>query len=375
MRKVFFALALCFVFSITTDVVEENKELTTLTNNQIVSTVDTAVSPVMEEQISSAVELISINGKLLMDFPLTTDLNLSLNVDLVVSEQFTEEFSIIENIFTTIDANINTDIAIMIDCDSGAVLYEKNADIYWTAASLSKVFLLHMIMQKVENGEINLDDYLDIDEEEWLGNIPADASVMFLEKGQRVTYRQLIQGLSVVSANDAAYLFVNKLFGGKDNYARIVNDFLAKHGFNQIHLEEPSGLSKYNRITARQFASFCELYLNKNKELLEEVHSLPSFTYPLTENFVEGKKYKYKTTTMKNTNTLIGRYDGVDGLKTGFLSVSGYNLAATAIRDGKRLLVVLLGSKSKGNINGKVVLMEDAKKLFDKGFESFSTDN
>lgn len=375
MRKVFFALALCFVFSITTDVVEENKELTTLTNNQIVSTVDTAVSPVMEEQISSAVELISINGKLLMDFPLTTDLNLSLNVDLVVSEQFTEEFSIIENIFTTIDAKINTDIAIMIDCDSGAVLYEKNADIYWTAASLSKVFLLHMIMQKVENGEINLDDYLDIDEEEWLGNIPADASVMFLEKGQRVTYRQLIQGLSVVSANDAAYLFVNKLFGGKDNYARIVNDFLAKHGFNQIHLEEPSGLSKYNRITARQFASFCELYLNKNKELLEEVHSLPSFTYPLTENFVEGKKYKYKTTTMKNTNTLIGRYDGVDGLKTGFLSVSGYNLAATAIREGKRLLVVLLGSKSKGNINGKVVLMEDAKKLFDKGFESFSTDN
>lgn len=375
MRKVFFALALCFVFSITTDVVEENKELTTLTNNQIVSTVDTAVSPVMEEQISSAVELISINGKLLMDFPLTTDLNLSLNVDLVVSEQFTEEFSIIENIFTTIDAKINTDIAIMIDCDSGAVLYEKNADIYWTAASLSKVFLLHMIMQKVENGEINLDDYLDIDEEEWLGNIPADASVMFLEKGQRVTYRQLIQGLSVVSANDAAYLFVNKLFGGKDNYARIVNDFLAKHGFNQIHLEEPSGLSKYNRITARQFASFCELYLNKNKELLEGVHSLPSFTYPLTENFVEGKKYKYKTTTMKNTNTLIGRYDGVDGLKTGFLSVSGYNLAATAIREGKRLLVVLLGSKSKGNINGKVVLMEDAKKLFDKGFESFSTDN
>jgi len=375
LRKVFFALALCFVFSITTDVVEENKELTTLTNNQIVSTVDTAVSPVMEEQISSAVELISINGKLLMDFPLTTDLNLSLNVDLVVSEQFTEEFSIIENIFTTIDAKINTDIAIMIDCDSGAVLYEKNADIYWTAASLSKVFLLHMIMQKVENGEINLDDYLDIDEEEWLGNIPADASVMFLEKGQRVTYRQLIQGLSVVSANDAAYLFVNKLFGGKDNYARIVNDFLAKHGFNQIHLEEPSGLSKYNRITARQFASFCELYLNKNKELLEEVHSLPSFTYPLTENFVEGKKYKYKTTTMKNTNTLIGRYDGVDGLKTGFLSVSGYNLAATAIREGKRLLVVLLGSKSKGNINGKVVLMEDAKKLFDKGFESFSTDN
>ncbi len=362
MKKIVFCLLFGLIFSVTTDATDTatlDVLVETFIDTNNVVTFDSF--PVPLEQLSNNVEQI-LNS----DVPL---FNPSSTKENVISD-FDEDDSEQAGFLPKVNTSIKTDIAIMIDCNSGDVLFEKNADKYWSAASLSKVFLLYLIMEKVEKGEINLDEYVDIENEEWLGNMPADATTMHLEKGQRVTYRQLIQGLSIVSANDAAYLFVNKIFGGKDNYSKIINEVLARHGFNQLHVEEPSGISSFNRITARQFASFCSLYIDKNSKMLDEVHSLKYFTYPLKENLVEGKKYKYKdSVTRNNTNTLIGQYDGVDGLKTGFLSISGFNIVATAKRNGKRLLVVLLGSKSSKGASGKATLIEDAKKLFDKGFE------
>jgi len=362
LKKVVFFLLISLAFSITPNILQEAEM-------PIVETSNVSVS--LSVQVSTCDNQITVFLEHIPNFPeqeaVVKEVPDKKNVMSHFDDSAEGNFSGLRKVKT----KIKTDIAIMIDCDSGEVLYEKNADRYWTAASLSKVFLLYLVMQKVDRGEIDLDEYVDIEKEEWLGNMPVDATTMHLEQGQRVTYRQLIQGLAIVSANDAAYLFVNKLFGGKDNYARTINDLLSKYGFNQLHVEEPSGMSGFNRITARQFADFCNLYINQNSKLLKEVHSMTSFTYPLKDNLVEGRKYRYKTTTRNNTNILVGKYDGADGLKTGFLSMSGFNIVATAKRNGKRLLVVLLGSKTKGGVNGKVTLVEDAKKLFDKGFDIF----
>ncbi len=356
MKKLLLCLLISFSFSVTSDIFEVIEIPSINTSSVIESTINQVVR-VVEQIVINTQQVATLNE--IIGEPETPKEN--------IMSHFDEDSSVRTLPLAKVNTNIKTDIAIMIDCNSGDVLFEKNADKYWSAASLTKVFLLYLIIDKVEKGEIDLDEYIDIEDEAWLGNMPADATTMHLEQGQRVTYRQLIQGLSIVSANDAAYLFVNKLFGGKDNYAKTVNLFLANHGYNQLHVEEPSGISNFNRITARQFASFCNLYIDKNAKWLETLHSVPSFTYPLKENLVEGRKYKYKAVTRNNTNTLLGKYDGVDGLKTGYLSVSGFNIVATAKRNGKRLLVVLLGGA-----NGKPNLIEDAKKLFDKGFEQFN---
>jgi len=268
-----------------------------------------------------------------------------------------------------VTADIQSEIGIMIDFYTGDVLYAKNPDKYWTAASLSKLFLLYHIMEKVEQGELDLDAYVDVDEDEWLEELPLDAAVMFLEVGQRVTYRQILQGLGIVSGNDAAYFAVYQLFGGRDKYARTVNDFFSMNGFDQMHLEEPSGLSGFNRITARQFAEFCKLYIDKYEPLLADLHSLKSFSYPLKKNLVEGVKYQYKKVTRSNTNKLLGNYQGVDGLKTGFIKMSGYNYAVTAEREGERLIIVLLGGKGNTAREGRNKITRDAVKLFNKGFD------
>ncbi len=359
MKKLLLFLLISFVFSVTPDISE-------VIEIPIIDTGNLFISPSIQ-LANTGSQFVSADEQLFINAEQVFTLNEVVPNKENVMSHFDENSDVKSARPGKVNTNIKTDIAIMIDCNNGDVLFEKNADKYWSAASLTKVFLLYLIMDKVDKGEIDLDEYIDIEDEAWLGNMPADATTMHLEQGQRVTYRQLIQGLSIVSANDAAYLFVNKLFGGKDNYAKTVNLFLANHGYNQLHVEEPSGISNFNRITARQFASFCNLYIDKNAKWLETLHSVPSFTYPLKENLVDGRKYKYKAVTRNNTNTLLGKYDGVDGLKTGYLSVSGFNIVATAKRNGKRLLVVLLGGAK-----GKPNLIEDAKKLFDKGFEQFN---
>lgn len=333
MRKIVFFLLACVVFSVTENI--------SSSDNIILS----------ENYIISSNEATTVN---------IDDASLVSN-----NQQIREPLN-------RISVDITTDIAIMIDFYTGDVIYEKNADKYWSAASLSKLFLIYQIMEKVEKGELNLDEYVVIDDMSWLKDMPADAALMFLEKGQRVTYRQLLQGLAIVSGNDAAYFVVKYLFGGKDEYARMVNEFFFKNGFDQMHMEEPSGLSGFNRITARQFAYFCRQYIDKYFPLLEDVHSLLSFTYPKKENFIEGNKYIYPTVTRDNSNLLLGKYEGADGLKTGFITISGYNLAVTAERKGERLIVILLGGKGKTLAQGRRTIADDAIKLLDKGFEVYN---
>jgi len=133
---------------------------------------------------------------------------------------------------------------------------------------------------------------------------------------------------------------------------------------------EPAGISASNTITAREYADFARRFIFLHPDSLRDLFSLREFTYPLPENLTGGNREK--PVTQANRNVLLGRYDGVDGLKTGYIDESGYNIAVTAERSGMRLVCVILGVPDSGGVSGAVLRATESARLLDYGFGTFT---
>jgi len=133
---------------------------------------------------------------------------------------------------------------------------------------------------------------------------------------------------------------------------------------------EPSGLSPLNTITAESFARFLLAHLERFPDALGEFYSVRTFTYPDEHNRV-GPQARLPI-TQSNRNTLLWEFDGVDGFKTGFIDESGYNLAATVRRDGRRLIAVVLGIDADSHAAGGALRARDAAALFEYGYAAFT---
>jgi D-alanyl-D-alanine carboxypeptidase (penicillin-binding protein 5/6) len=150
-----------------------------------------------------------------------------------------------------------------------------------------------------------------------------------------------------------------------------MNDTAEKENIPELFFVEPSGYDGRNRITAGGFARFLRIYLDRHPESLSLLHSLPEFTYPRPENLFPGNGSTPITQT--NRNSLLLSYPGVDGIKTGYLDESGYNIALTARRGDMRLILVLLGVRGNTPARGIRNRNADAEKLLDYGFDNFTT--
>lgn len=257
---------------------------------------------------------------------------------------------------------------ILIDVATNDVLYEKDADLEIPPASMTKLMTLHVIYNLIEAGIIGYQDIVPVSEMADWRNLPGMSSNMRLESGQWITLKELMLGLAVSSGNDAAIALAEYAGGTVESFVQMMNDEARKLGFDLLHFADPSGLSAENRVTARQFADFCKIYVSENPQALTELHGVPDFTYPMPHN---GPTSLSKPKTKKNTNLLIGRYEGIDGLKTGYIDESGYNIAVTAEREGRRLLAVLMGAPGTlVGIDGLVNRAMDAALLLDYGFYS-----
>jgi D-alanyl-D-alanine carboxypeptidase (penicillin-binding protein 5/6) len=142
-------------------------------------------------------------------------------------------------------------------------------------------------------------------------------------------------------------------------------------GLEKTRFAEPSGISEYNVTTALEFARFCRIYLREHPETLEEFHSVTEFAYPKAENVAEPYREKPGTIPQANHNRLLGKVEGVDGLKTGYIDEAGYNIALTAERRGFRLIAVILGAPA--GYGGDRIRDEDGRKLLTWGFGHFTT--
>lgn len=260
--------------------------------------------------------------------------------------------------------------AVLLDAQTGTVLYEREGDTVIPPASLTKLVAMYAAFEMIAEGRIALDDVVALPPETWARNTPVGSSLMFLGPDQRVTVRELLLGLAVSSGNDAAVALALHASGSVPAFVDEMNRVVADLDLPSLHFEEPSGLSAENQVTAREFAWFVRAYLERHPHAASEYHSIPEFTFPHSASYPDGR-INVGAITQFNRNSLLRTYTGADGLKTGFIRQSSYNLAATAARDGRRLIVVILGAPGENHLQGERNRSADATGLFDFGFDRF----
>jgi D-alanyl-D-alanine carboxypeptidase (penicillin-binding protein 5/6) len=259
--------------------------------------------------------------------------------------------------------------AILIEARTGAVLFEDHADGQIPPASLAKLMTLHIALELVETGRLDPSRRVMPGSDAWARNMPPRSSVMYLGPNQVLTVQQLMQGLVVDSGNDAAVELADQIAGSVSGFAALMNQEAARLGYSSMRFVEPAGISADNRITAREYADFCRHFIAAHPDALRDLFSLRELTYPLPENLINGNNEK--PITQENRNALLGKYEGIDGLKTGYIDEAGYNIAATAERGDMRLIAVMLGIPDVGRVNGAVVRTRESEALLDYGFANF----
>ena len=274
--------------------------------------------------------------------------------------------------------------AILIDVSNGNILYEKNADAIIPPASMTKLFSMYVVEDEIASGRFSYDQVIPLPPESWACNMPPHSSLMFLGKDQRVTMEELLLGLSICSGNDAAYALAYTVCGSMEEFVERMNLVAQDLGLENTHFVESSGYSEKNQTTAREMAEFAAIYLRRHPQSLHRFHSVLDFTYPKARNLAPGDKpaaqdfsqgLPQKITmpiTQDNTNPLLGKLEGCDGLKTGYIDESGYNLALTVVRDETRFLSVTMGGPGKNTREGQAGRVHDGTELMEWAFRNFA---
>ena len=305
---------------------------------------------------------------------------------LELKNKYSDEYELLKPLPYTLPEfgiEIGADSAILIDVSNGDIIYKKNADKKIPPASMTKLFAMYVVEQEVSAGHLHYDDIIPLPPECWACNMPPHSSLMFLGRGQIVTLEELLLGLSICSGNDAAYALAYAVCGSMEAFVERMNQAAYDAGLFHTHFVESSGYSELNITTAYEMAAFCRLYILEHPDSLKRFHSVPSFTYPKEKNMAPGDRYgaqdwsnglPEKITmgiTQENTNPLLGRLAGCDGLKTGFIEESGYNLALTVTREGTRFLSVTMGGKGKNTKEGQAGRVSDGTALMETAFSIF----
>lgn len=220
--------------------------------------------------------------------------------------------------------------AIAVDAESGALLYEKDADKQIAPASLTKILTLYIVQEAIKQGKLSPDDQVKVSRRA----ANASGSVMDLYAGERVSVRELMKGMAIASANDGCVAIAEHMAGDVESFVRIMNRKARTLGMLRTTFKTPNGLPANGQVTtARDMAKLARAYLKRFPRSLE-MHA--------TRNYFHNRR------NHQNANRLLGEFEGADGLKTGFVNASGYNIIATARREDKRIIAVTLGSTSSG---------------------------
>ena len=265
--------------------------------------------------------------------------------------------------------DITSRSAVLVDAQTMTVLYEKNPHEIIPPASLTKLMTMHLVMSEIQAGRAAYDEIVPITAESWSINQPPRSSLMFLAPGQIVTLREILLGLAVSSGNDAAVAAALRVTTSVNAFAEMMTNEARRMGLENTIFVEPSGISDNNRTTAADFTVFCVQYIRIHPRSLAEFHSAPVFAYPAADN-VAGTN-RPNTIVQPNRNLLLRSFPGVDGLKTGYIDLSGYNLALTAERNNTRFVSVILGGPAIPG--GDLIRERDGNLLLTWAFGNFKT--
>lgn len=228
-------------------------------------------------------------------------------------------------------ANFSTaraEALLVVEADTGKVLQADNATYPWYPASVTKLMTAYVTLKAVKDGRITLDTLFTVS--------PTAAaqspSKMGFKAGTQLTVDNALKMMMVKSANDMAVVLAEGVGGSIDGFSGEMNRTAQRLGMTQTHYVNPNGLPADGQVTsARDLAILARAI----------IRDLPEYEY-----YVHIPAIKFGRRVTQNFNKLIGRFPGADGMKTGFICASGYNLVASATRNGKRLIAVVLGSSS-----------------------------
>ncbi len=276
---------------------------------------------------------------------------------------------------TDAQLDVYSGAAILVDTANGCILFEKNADDVIPPASMTKLVVMYVVFQEIAAGRISLSDVVPLPPESWAVNAPPNSSLMFLGQGQTVTLEELLLGLAVASGNDAAVAVADYVSGSVGAFVDRMNAEMKKLGLEHTRFVEPSGYSELNLTTPREFAAFARTYVNRYPEALEKFHSARSIAYPQEKNLApwHAGTGSQPPIVQQSTNKLLGVLPGCDGLKTGFIYESGYNLSLTAERGGTRFLAVMMRGPGSGSAEGNEYRVKDSTTMMEWAFGRFAT--
>ncbi len=244
--------------------------------------------------------------------------------------------------------------AILIDAKSGAVFYEKDADIAIPPASMSKLMTQTIVFDELKAGNLKLDQEFTISEDAWRrGGAAAGGSTMYAELNSRIKLDDLIHGAIIQSGNDACIAIAEGISGSEQAFTRLMADKAKKLGLMNSTFANATGLPDPGHRMSVRDLSIVARYIITNHPDYFKIYGQPEFTW--------------NKITQKNRNPLLKDYPGADGMKTGYTKEAGYGMVGTATRDGRRLIMVVAGLNS---INDRKT---EAQKLLDWGFNQFKT--
>lgn len=245
----------------------------------------------------------------------------------------------------TLDITPNASKAILMDYDTGEILYEKNKDKKTSIASLTKMMGLILIFEKIENGSLKQDEILTTSK----NAKEMGGTQIWLEEGEKISVKDLIKGITMASANDAMVLMAERVSGTEQEFVKEMNKKAKELNLKNTNFVNSTGLDEEGNYSTAYDTAIIAKELIKHKKVLNYTKEYESYIRENTDN----------KTWIVNTNKLVKFYKGVDGLKTGYTEQAGSSLAVTAKQNGLRLIAISLGYNNTKTRNSEAIAMLD----------------
>ncbi len=245
--------------------------------------------------------------------------------------------------------SLGADSYILMDYDSNRILVDVNVDKRHDPASLTKMMTAYVVFSELKSKHIAIDDHVTVSEKAWR----EPGSRMFIEVGDKVPVKALLQGMIVQSGNDASVALAEHVAGDESTFAQVMNQYARTLGMKHTHYINATGLPSPKHYTTAHDTALLAQALMRD---FPQYHAM----------FAE-KKYTYNGIEQYNRNKLLWRDPSVDGLKTGHTEAAGYCLASSAKRDNMRLISVVMGAGSEQ------ARLSNTQALLNYGFRFFKT--
>ncbi|MDR0266596.1 D-alanyl-D-alanine carboxypeptidase family protein [Paenibacillus sp.] len=247
----------------------------------------------------------------------------------------------------------NAKSAILMDADTGTIIYEKNSHDKLPPASITKIMTMLLTMEAIDSGKLKYTDM--VRTSEYAASM--GGSQIFLEPGEEMSVDEMLKGIAMASGNDASVAMAEKLAGTEEAFVGMMNDKAKELGLKDTHFVNCNGLPVQDHYSSAHDIAVISRELLKHKDITKYTGSYQDYL----------RKDSQKPFWLVNTNKLVRFYTGADGLKTGYTSEAKFCLSATAVKGDLRAVAVVLGEPNTKTRNAEV------SKMFDYMFSQYTT--